>query len=70
MDISKHKVETKCSCGRKHSTTLQDVINRKTIKCSCGVSIQLKDDKGSVRKGISDINNAFKNFENSFKKIR
>jgi hypothetical protein len=69
FDLSKEKIDVKCDCGRKHVATLQDAINRKVIGCSCGTNIQLNDDKGSVKKGVSDINNAFRDLENTIKRL-
>lgn len=69
FDLSKEKIEVKCNCGRLHKPTLQDVANGKTLRCSCGTNINLKDDRGSVKKGVADINKAFKDLENAFKKI-
>lgn len=69
FDLSKQKVEVKCNCGRKHFATLQDIINRKVVHCSCGTNIQLTDAGGSVRKSVSNANSAFKRLENSFKKL-
>lgn len=69
FDLSKEKMDVKCDCGRKHIATLQDAINRKTIKCSCGTNIQLNDKNGSARKGVNDINKAFRDLENTFKKL-
>lgn len=69
LDISKQKVDAKCSCGIRHAATFQDVVNSKTIRCSCGAAIQLKDANGSVKKSVNDINKAFKDLENTFKKL-
>ena len=68
MDLGKEKIELCCpSCKRKHNATLSDVSRARIIKCACGTNIQLKDDRGSVKKGINDINKAFKDLEKTFK---
>lgn len=69
FDLSKEKIDVKCDCGRKHIVTLQDAINRKVIKCSCGTNIQLNDSNGSVKKSVTDINKAFRDLENTFKQL-
>ncbi|WP_281228079.1 hypothetical protein [Flavobacterium aquiphilum] len=69
FDLGKQKIEVKCNCGRKHSVTLQDVSNRKNIKCGCGITIQLTDSGGSVSKSISDINKSMGNLEKSLKRL-
>lgn len=69
FDLSKEKIDVKCSCGRKHVATLENAINRKVIRCSCGTNIQLSDNNGSVKKSVSDINKAFKDLENTFKRL-
>lgn len=56
FDLSKEKINVECDCGRKHVVTLQDAINRKILRCSCGNNIHLTDSNGSVKKGVSDIN--------------
>lgn len=67
FDLSKEKIDVKCECGRKHIATLQDAINKKVIRCSCGTNIQLDDNNGSVKKGVTDMNKAFRDLENTFK---
>lgn len=69
LDLGKQKITVKCTCGKAHSAMLQDAINRKIVRCSCGSSLQLKDSKGSVRKGVNDINRAFKDLENTLKRL-
>lgn len=69
FDLGKEKIDVKCDCGRKHIATLHDAINRKIIRCSCGNTIELTDSNNSVKKGVSDINKAFSDLENSFKKL-
>ena len=69
FDISKEKIDIQCDCGRKHVATFQDAINQKIIRCSCGANIQLNDGNGSVRMGVTDINKAFRDLENAFKKL-
>lgn len=69
FDLGKQKIEVKCDCGRKHSVTLQDVSNRKTIKCGCGVSIQLQDSNGSVKENVSSVNKSIGDLEKMLKKL-
>lgn len=52
-----------------HTATLNDAIKRKIIKCSCGSNIQLQDGNGSVKKSVTDINKAFKDLDNTFRKL-
>lgn len=69
FDLRKQKVDVSCSCGRRHSATLQDITNRRKIRCGCGVIIQLTDNSGSVRKSVSDINKNMRNLEKMFKRL-
>ncbi len=69
IDLSKEKISVKCTCGRNHIVTLQDTIDQRTINCSCGTAIKLSDKTGSVKKGVADMNKAFKDLGNSFKKL-
>jgi hypothetical protein len=70
MDISKHKIDAACpACGQKNSITLAQVNREETITCRCGQRIQLKDSGGSSKKATQDINRAFKDLENTFKKF-
>lgn len=69
FDLGKQKVDVSCSCGRRHSATLQDVTNRKNIRCGCGVTIQLTDSGGSVRKSVADINKSMSDLEKMLKRL-
>ena len=69
FDLGNQKVDVSCSCGRRHSATLQDVANKKNIRCSCGITIQLTDSGGSVKKSMSDINKSMGDFERALKKL-
>jgi hypothetical protein len=57
FDFNNEKVNVECDCGKKHFVTLKQVMNRASIKCSCGVSIQLEDESGSVKKGVKEKKN-------------
>ncbi len=68
LDISKRKIDISCeNCNRNIRISLQQVANEEVITCGCGTRIQLQDSKGSAKKGIRDINKAFKNLENTLK---
>lgn len=69
FDLGKEKIDVKCDCGKRHSVTLNDVAAKKTIKCSCGINIQLTDKGSSVGKSVSDINKSMKNLDSILKKI-
>ncbi len=68
FDIGKEKIEVKCDCGRRHKASLNDVVNRKTIRCSCGININLQA-TGSSKKTISSINKSISELEKSLKKL-
>jgi transcription elongation factor Elf1 len=72
FDLSKEKIDFNCpECGRKNVVGLSQVADQATINCpGCLNQITLKDNNGSTRKGISDINNAFKGLDNALKKLR
>ena len=71
LDISKHKIDFPCpSCKRKLKASLQQIANQSSVKCpSCSETIQLKDKGGSAKRGLNDMNKAFKSLENTIKKI-
>lgn len=70
FDLSKEKIEFHCeNCNRKHTATLKDVMNRKTVHCFCGTHIQLKDSNGSVTQGVKSINSSMKKLEDAFKTL-
>lgn len=70
FDIGKEKIELKCECGKKHNATLKDVTNRKKITCSCGITIQLSDSGGSVKKSVTNINKSVSDLAKTLKKLR
>lgn len=68
MDLGKQKIQVDCpTCRRKHNATFNDVGKQKVIHCYCGTNIQLRDDKGSVKRSVNDINKAFKELEKTLK---
>lgn len=70
FDLSKEKITIGCpTCNRKHQVTLQQVANGATVKCSCNTNIKLQDKGGSTRRGIGNVNSAFKKLESTFKKF-
>jgi hypothetical protein len=69
FDLRKEKIEVECDCGRTHTPTFQDAIIRKVISCTCGIDIQLSDNNNSVKKSVTDMNKAFRDLENTFKKF-
>ncbi|MCC6721484.1 MAG: hypothetical protein IT243_04725 [Bacteroidia bacterium] len=70
IDISKQTVKLNCpNCKRSHTVSLKQVADERTINCTCGQGIKLKDNNHSSRKAIHDINKSFKDLENAFKKL-
>ncbi|WP_439516265.1 hypothetical protein [Sediminibacterium sp.] len=67
FDFSNEKVDIKCDCGKKHFVTLKQVVNRSLVKCSCGVSIQLEDEGGSVKRSVKELNAAMEKLDDSLK---
>lgn len=67
FDFNNEKVDIKCDCGKKHFVTLKQVMNRESIKCSCGVNIQLEDEGGSVKNGVKELNDALKKLNDSLR---
>jgi hypothetical protein len=58
MDIGGAKSSFACpNCKRNVIITLNDIANKKIIKCSCGAKIDIKDKNNSLRKGIENFNN-------------
>jgi uncharacterized Zn finger protein len=70
FDLGKEKINIDCpSCGTKNITTILQVANGSTIRCSCGRNIKLHDKDGSARRSISSINNSMKKLNDVFKKL-
>lgn len=68
IDISKQRVKVECpECNRSINVTLKQVANEALIKCNCGHEIQLKDNNGSSKKAIKDVNKSFKDLERTLK---
>lgn len=49
--------------------SLRQVANEEVIICCCGTKKQLKVSNGSSKKGIHDINKAFKDMEKTLKSL-
>lgn len=68
IDISKETVKLDCpECNKGVAVTLKQVADEALVKCSCGQEIQLKDNKGSGKKAIKDINKSFKELDRTLK---
>lgn len=69
-DLSKQTVNVACeACGRKHQKTLGQVAAGHTIYCTCGTRIKLEDSTGSVATGITKVNDGFKKFGDTIKRM-
>lgn len=70
IDISKQTVKLNCpKCKKEISVSLKQVANEESVKCACGHGIQLKDNNGTNRKAINDINRSFKDLEKTIKNM-
>ena len=70
IDLGKQSTKITCgNCKRNISVTLNQVAIQALIRCICGHEIQLVDKNGSSRKAVNDINKAFKDLQNTFKKF-
>lgn len=60
------KLETECpECGAKLRFELDDVARQRTVRCSRGHSVKLKDEGGGARKvsrALNDLEKALKRF--------
>lgn len=60
------KMEAECpDCGSKVPFTLDDVAKQRTVRCSRGHSVKMRDEGGGARKaskGLSDLDKALKKF--------
>lgn len=60
------KLETECpDCGAKLQFELEDVARQRTVRCSRGHSVKLKDEGGGARKAskaLNDFEKAVKRF--------
>ena len=69
IDIGKQKIDIDCpNCRRKIQINLDQVARQQIVKCnSCSQDIQLQDSNGSAKKGVRDMNKAFKDLERTLK---
>ena len=68
FDLSQQKVTLNCpSCKRALQATIKQITNQAIVRCSCGQEIQLKDNNGSSRKAVNDVNKAFNDLDKMFK---
>lgn len=64
------KFDEKCDCGGRLSFTVQDIANERTVRCSRGCSVQLKDNGGgaqSARRAGRDLDQALNRLSRTFK---
>lgn len=70
VDISKQTVKIDCpECKRAISVTLKQVADEALVKSSCGQEIKLKDNNGSAKKSIQEINKSFQGLEDTLRKL-
>lgn len=70
IDLSKEKVKIDCpECKRSIAVSIKQIADEALVKCSCGQQIRLIDEKRTNKKAIRDVNKAFKDLENEFKKL-
>lgn len=70
VDISKQAVKINCpECKRSISVTIKQVAAEDLVNCNCGQKIKLKDNNGSAKKSIRDINKSFQDLEKAFKSL-
>jgi len=71
MDTEDLSFEFVCpKCGFVNKATLRQARQEKTVICrGCHVEIALKDDKGSVDRGLDDIEKALDEFQRSLKRL-
>lgn len=68
MDLGKQVHSLTCpSCKRKITVRMEQVAREELISCSCKQEIQLKDNQGSVKRSIKDINKGFDDLKKLFK---
>jgi hypothetical protein len=69
IDFYKQTIQVKCKRGRIHNAMLEDVVNRRIIRCSCGLNTQLDDGNGSVKRGVSKLSKSLKQLEGNLRKF-
>lgn len=64
-DLENAEVVLKCpQCESSNNVTLGQIRQQETIICSkCRVNIKLKDENGSMARGLDDINHALDDLE-------
>ncbi|WP_407692702.1 MJ0042-type zinc finger domain-containing protein [Reichenbachiella carrageenanivorans] len=69
IDIGKQKIDMKCpNCRRSIKISLDQVSRQQIVRCnSCSQDIQLQDSRGSAKKGVREMNKAFKDLERTLK---
>jgi len=70
FDLSIRTISFKCQkCGQSHMVQVSDVTEGRTISCSCGTKTKLVDHRGSLAKGVRDLNSRFKMVQDTIKRI-
>lgn len=58
------------NCGLQNNITLGQITREESIKClGCGITINLKDKKGSAKKGINEVQKALDKLGRTLKKL-
>lgn len=64
-------LDTDCpDCGGRVRFSLEDVAHERTVRCSRGHAVQLRDDGGGARKAdksLKDLDKALENLSRTFK---
>lgn len=70
INFGNNKIDIPCPhCKRALKVTFNQVTRGDSLHCTCGAQINLSDDGGSIRKGVSDINKSLSSLERTIKKI-
>jgi len=72
IDLSETEVSLKCpKCSFPLKVKMKQISNEEKVICGkCKTEIQLKDKDGSTKKGIREVNNAFKELQKTLKNMK
>lgn len=56
-DHGKETLQVNCEfCNLEHTITLNQIANEESIECNCGQLMSFKDENGSFKRAIADMN--------------
>ena len=71
INLDNHVVSLSCpKCKSKNRVTLRQIKNEESIQCvGCGVTINLKDKDGSVKKGTKKVQDSLDELHRTLREL-